>query len=277
MNGVSLGDTLVGWNEYGANIEIVNGIVEDTVGFVIGERSPVFRMDNDDVECTPSTAALVSRSKMSILRPAGSQILVLRTTCEALERRFCEVTGYVPKGGIQFDRSVDISTGIGLVAKQTLTNIVSQLETDDSLVSNELLRVATDDLLLGLLLSLSINHGDLSHHDPGVVEPRILRQVEGFIEANYFKPIKIRDMVEACGYSSSLIYRAFHKYRSYTPSEFLTIQRLEAAHQRLTSPLPNDNVTSIALECGFAHLSRFAGCYKKRFNESPSESLWRSR
>jgi AraC-like DNA-binding protein len=49
--------------------------------------------------------------------------------------------------------------------------------------------------------------------------------------------------------------------------------RLDEARQQLLSPqFSSESVTSIALNCGFLHLSRFAAEYKARFNESPSET-----
>ena len=234
-------------------------------------------MDDDAVECTPSTAAVVSRSRMSIQRPAGSSIFVLKTTRQALERRFWEFTGRSPKGRIRFDRTVDMLSGPGAMARQTLMHLVSQLETGDAILQNELLRVAINDLLLGTLLSLPHSHAEQLLDDPGEVEPSILRRAEEYMEAHSAEPIKIRDVVEACGCSSSLIHRAFQRYRAYTPNEFLISQRLEAARRRLLSPSQNDTVTSIAWDCGFAHLSRFAATYQRRFGETPSATLRRSR
>lgn len=273
MNGVRFADALVAWNTYGADIDISSGQVEDTVGFVIGDQAPVFRMDGEPVACTPTTAAIVSRSRMSVQRPAGSSIFVLRTTYAALERRFREVTGRSPKGRIQFNRGVDISSGPGLLARQTLMHVVSQLETDAAVATSELLRSATDDLLLGTLLSLPHSHTEQLLRDPGDVAPGILHRAEEFIEAHSAEPIRIRDVINACGCSASLLQRAFQKYRGYTPSEFLAGQRLEAARRRLLSPSQIDTVTSIALDCGFSHLSRFAERYRRRFGESPSETL----
>lgn len=277
MNGTHFGDTLVAWNTYQADIDIHAGQVDDTVGFILGERTPVFRLDDDAVACTPSTAAVVSRARMSVQRPNGSSIFVLKTTYPALERRFREVTGRAPKGRIRFDRRVGISSGPGALARQALMHVVSQLETDAAVVTNRLLRAAFDDLLLGMLLSLPHSHREQLHAEVGQVVPGIVHRAEEYMEAHAAEPIKIRDVIEACGCSASLLHRAFQKYRGYTPSEFLANQRLEAARRRLISPSQQDTVSSIALNCGFAHLSRFAGRYRHRFGESPSETLRRAR
>jgi AraC-like DNA-binding protein len=37
----------------------------------------------------------------------------------------------------------------------------------------------------------------------------------------------------------------------------------------------NHNVTSIAMDCGFTHLSKFASLFKAQFGECPSDALKR--
>ena len=277
MNGVHFGDTLVAWNRYESDIELNSGLVDDTVGFILGDQTPIFKMNDDAIACTRSTAALVSQSRMSVRRPAGSSIFVLKTTYAALERRYREVTGRLPTGRIRFDRMLDISSGAGLLARQTLMHVVSQLETDQSVVKNDLLRVSIDDLLLGTLLSLPHSYAGRMLDDSGEIATSILRRAEEFIEAHAAEPIKIRDVIEACGCSGSLLHRAFQRHRGYTPNQFLASQRLEAARRRLLSPSQHDTVTSVALDCGFAHLSRFAERYKRRFGEYPSNTLRNAR
>jgi AraC-like DNA-binding protein len=41
----------------------------------------------------------------------------------------------------------------------------------------------------------------------------------------------------------------------------------------LARPVPGASVTAVAMNFGFFHLGRFATSYRKRFGESPSETL----
>jgi len=61
------------------------------------------------------------------------------------------------------------------------------------------------------------------------------------------------------------------------PRDVLLQMRLERAHERLRVAGPADTVTSIALDCGFAHLGRFPAAYRIAFGELPTETLARSR
>ncbi|MDY7441293.1 helix-turn-helix domain-containing protein, partial [Acinetobacter baumannii] len=53
--------------------------------------------------------------------------------------------------------------------------------------------------------------------------------------------------------------------------------RFEVVHKRLQEIRPWENVSSIALDCGFQQLGRFSSEYKKKFGELPSETLFNSK
>jgi transcriptional regulator GlxA family with amidase domain len=52
---------------------------------------------------------------------------------------------------------------------------------------------------------------------------------------------------------------------------------MERAREMLVAADPDASVTDVALACGFAHFGRFAGAYRERFGETPSETLHRAR
>lgn len=53
--------------------------------------------------------------------------------------------------------------------------------------------------------------------------------------------------------------------------------RLAQARADLEAPGHNTSVTTVAYDCGFSHLGRFAREYARRYGESPSETLRRAR
>jgi transcriptional regulator GlxA family with amidase domain len=61
------------------------------------------------------------------------------------------------------------------------------------------------------------------------------------------------------------------------PRDVLLRMRLERARERLLAACPADTVTSIALDCGFAHLGRFPATYRTAFGELPTETLAQGR
>jgi transcriptional regulator GlxA family with amidase domain len=55
--------------------------------------------------------------------------------------------------------------------------------------------------------------------------------------------------------------------------EFSRGLRLDLARVMLMEARPGQTVLEIAMASGFSHVSRFAMEYRKRFQESPSETL----
>ena len=96
------------------------------------------------------------------------------------------------------------------------------------------------------------------------------------MEAQSGAPVSISDLLMICGCSRSVLFEAFNRYRNHTPMQFLMSRRLEGARSLLLSG-SDQTVTSIAHDCGFRHLGRFAGAYRERFGETPSETLEKNR
>lgn len=106
------------------------------------------------------------------------------------------------------------------------------------------------------------------------VAPYYVRRAEEYIRANMREPIGIEDMVAVSGVSSRSLYYGFRRWRGTTPMSFLRNLRLSVAHDELRSASGNgERVTHIALNIGYDHLSRFSRDYKRRFGESPSETM----
>lgn len=104
-----------------------------------------------------------------------------------------------------------------------------------------------------------------------------VRQAEEFMRAHFAMPLRVADIAAAAGLRVRSLETAFQRVAGSTPWAKLTSIRLEQARLRLLTSDGTESVTSIALECGFAHLGRFARLYKKAFGELPSETLRRRR
>lgn len=106
-------------------------------------------------------------------------------------------------------------------------------------------------------------------------DPPSIRRAERFIRAQLTQPLTIADIAGAAGVSASALNYLFGKYRCASPMRYLTRERLKLARDRLQRE-PEGSVTEIALACGFSHLSRFAGEYRRVFGELPSATLQRT-
>ena len=106
-------------------------------------------------------------------------------------------------------------------------------------------------------------------------ERQRLGEVERWIEAHLERPLTLSDLCGVAGVSRRTLHRLFIRYRDQPPMKHVAARRLAQARRRLLERRPDDSVTRVAIECGFPHLSRFAGLYRATYGERPSESFRR--
>jgi AraC-like DNA-binding protein len=89
--------------------------------------------------------------------------------------------------------------------------------------------------------------------------------------------LSMLELAGSLGVNLRSLQLAFGEIYGRGPRQILTDLRLERARSRLLAADPQDSVTTVALDSGFLHLSRFAQAYARRFGERPSETLSRHR
>lgn len=104
-----------------------------------------------------------------------------------------------------------------------------------------------------------------------------LRLAEDIMRARSDDPLSMTAVAHEVGVGLRSLQLAFMAARAMGPRDVLLQIRLERARDRLLAAEPAATVTSIALDCGFAHLGRFPATYRRAFGELPAETLARSR
>jgi AraC-like DNA-binding protein len=119
---------------------------------------------------------------------------------------------------------------------------------------------------------------------PLLTEERVLpaawlrvRMAEEIMRARSDEPLSMASVAREIGVGLRSLQLAFMDARAMGPRDVLLRMRLERARERLLSAGPADTVTTIALDCGFAHLGRFPAAYRIAFGELPTETLARTR
>jgi AraC-like DNA-binding protein len=114
------------------------------------------------------------------------------------------------------------------------------------------------------------------HRPPGPgPEAARVRRAEEIMRARADEPLTVADLARDVGLSLRSLQLAFQTVHGEGPRARLTRIRLERARARLLQAEPPEQVTTVALDCGFTHLSRFAEAYLRTFGERPSETLAR--
>ena len=166
--------------------------------------------------------------------------------------------------GRRFQRLIDFALG--------------ELRDNPSAIENPIIRRQLDDAVLGGILSLpGKHHRFLMDRSSSSAGAAIVRRAEEFMEVHVDCPISMSDVAAACDCSRTKLFLAFKRERSWTPLQFLVRKRMERARRLLLAPTQIVTVTRVALDCGYASLSRFTEEYRKLYGETPSMTLRRSR
>lgn len=95
-----------------------------------------------------------------------------------------------------------------------------------------------------------------------------------FIEQVGGRPVTVRELCEVSGVSWRTLDYAFKDRFGVSPKKYLTVLRLNSAHQDLLASRPGESkVGRVSARWGFWHMSRFARDYRLLFGELPSETL----
>lgn len=97
----------------------------------------------------------------------------------------------------------------------------------------------------------------------------IQKNMTAYIYKNYTQNISLNDIAESGNICRSKCCKLFKKYLNQTPIDFLNTYRLEISKSLLINS--NLNITEIALNSGFNHLSYFSKLFYQKYNFTPKE------
>jgi AraC-like DNA-binding protein len=237
----------------------------------------VFTISGQDVPASTKSAPIMQPDrKISVFRPEQTPLFVLSADLKELQRHFRDITGTDP-GHLEFASGLDRDTPEGKRFQRIINYAVNELQEEPSALLNPIIRRQLDDLVLSTLLTLPGDHHRLIDSATGLVASSIVRRAEEFMGGNVERPISMSDVVAECGCSRTKLFQAFRQERQCTPLQFLVRRRMDRARRRLLAPSDGMNVTTVALDSGYANFSHFAQHYRRLFGETPSTTLKRSR
>lgn len=102
--------------------------------------------------------------------------------------------------------------------------------------------------------------------------PSVKRAVT-YIQEYFDSDIELRTLAAAAGCSVRNLQILFKSQLNTKITTYINGVRLARAHDMLSTPEPGSTVSSIALSCGFSHLSLFAAAYRVRYGQLPSRTL----
>ena len=174
---------------------------------------------------------------------------------------------------LDFMPGLDWTRGLAASFKRQLDALLAEFQSPDGVADNPVALAATTDLLVTLMLRAAPHsYTDQLGFGASCAVPAYVRRGEEFMRANGAQPIRIADVAVAAGCSVRNLYDVFRRFRGTTPLAALHEIRLDAVRAALLADATGASAAAVARGHGFTNLARFATAYRRRFNETPSET-----
>ncbi|MFJ3670258.1 AraC family transcriptional regulator [Streptomyces sp. NPDC090106] len=174
-----------------------------------------------------------------------------------------------------FSLTIDVSRGAGQSWVGLVRWVLLDHETPPGLLQQPVIAERLEQVLLeGLLRTADHGFRDALESPAPPMRSAALRRVVEAIREHPGQPLNANDLAAIGQVSLRTLQEAFRRELGMPPMRYLAEVRLQRAHDDLLAADPaTDTVTEVAYRWGFAHLGRFGASYRKRFGETPSQTL----
>jgi AraC-like DNA-binding protein len=137
-----------------------------------------------------------------------------------------------------------------------------------------LARSMENTLLLTTLKSVSGPHSQALMESAAACVPYYVRRAEKYMREHVREEITIADLAGAAGVSERTVYYGFRHFLGKSPMRYCAQLRLAVARETLLrGRIEGCNITQLAVSLGYATSSHFSRDYRRRYGESPSDTL----
>ena len=105
--------------------------------------------------------------------------------------------------------------------------------------------------------------------------PQHVKRALAYMNANIAERVTLAGLASACAVPERTLLRQFQRFIGLPPLTYLRRLRLNAVRNELATAQSNDDISDVAVRCGFSHLGRFAKEYRRLFGEAPSATRQR--
>jgi len=268
-NMVSFGEATLLFTGYGAPIAMgFDPSADFFLGYQVHEVSQVVvegKVIENDIE---QSGCLVPRNRPWCVRsPNGFQVLLLRLTANALQRRLAAFLGS-ERARLDLRQPSIADPGRAGKLRASVFDFADDVNLADRRFLPQLAANAIEDICLQVLTSLCepVLKAERAPAAPSAVQ---LGRVEQHIVANFAKPLTVATLAEVSGVSARCVFNHFLLRYGCTPHEYLERVRLDMAHFMLSACDTPDAVAPVALQCGYSSLGHFERAYRANYGELP--------
>lgn len=223
-----------------------------------------------------------------VCAPGHSFLADLSPDCEQfvlrLDRRMVEAHLGLDDAPARFHAALDLRRPALQAWLDQLHLLAASPALLDTARRHPLVAVEMERLLVHLLhegQGLGADTHDAHLQTMGIAPACVLR-AERYMEEHASSALRLADIAAAARTPTRTLLEAFKRFRNTSPMQHLQGVRLERAHALLRdggdkstdgAAPESASVATIAFDCGFTHLGRFAQAYRQRYGLSPSATL----
>ncbi len=205
--------------------------------------------------------------------------LVIRIERPAMAAYLTRVIGRSLQHPLVFEPQFDLTTEAAMRWHAAIQLIHTEVFHAGSLVRRGQGIGAVEDLVMSSLLHLQPSNYYAEFTQPVRADKRgaVVQAAIDYLDDHLAEHITMNSVADAVHMSVRAVQQGFHEQLGMTPMTYLRERRLERVHEELMDATPADGVTvtGVAERWGFHHLGSFGGEYRKRWGESPSQTLRR--
>ncbi|WP_168190211.1 AraC family transcriptional regulator [Luteithermobacter gelatinilyticus] len=276
MNHAPAGEVSLNYLHYGPAVEIDPGKLQNFYLVPVPLQGRIeMRAGRQTCLVEPQNALVISPDQHARMKwSENTRNLIVKIDREALERCLAHILGAHLPRPLVFEPLLDQRRMYQGRWLRSVMHLQAELEAGpDRKIPVPLLNQLAELCKLALIYTQPHNYSDCLETGLTRVAPRYVKRAEDYIVANLKNTITIEDLVQASGVSARSLFAGFREFRGTTPMKFVRDQRLQKVHEELHHNDSRHTVTQIALKWGFSQLGRFSVEYRKKFGESPSETL----
>jgi AraC-like DNA-binding protein len=275
INGVSLSGLYLGYLQYGAASEIRVDPSRDDYRILPPIRGGLEAViGGDEVSSRPGRAILTSPTLSKLVRSErGSGWLNIFMRGPALRRHLVALLGEPLTLPLEFTPVIDLAAGYGRSLVHYVLSAIADLDQNAGLMNPITTSVFEQFVMIGLLHAHPHNYTARLYRPWPEIAPRDVTRAIDYIEANLEMAIGLPEIVAASGVPGRTLLEHFRRYKGISPMGYLRRARFSKVREALRCAEPEENVTRIAMGLGFSHMGRFSVEYRRRFGESPSDTL----
>jgi AraC-like DNA-binding protein len=242
-------------------------------GALVSHRGNTF-----DANSTRSLVGSPGRA-LTMRLELDSPQLVVRIELPAMAAYLARVLGRRLLHPLTFEPEFDLTSEAAMRWHAAVQLINTEVFHTGSLVRHGQGIGAVEDLVMSSLLHLQPSNYHAQFTSPRRTSKRgaVVQAAIDYLDDHLAEPVTMGSVAEAVHMSVRAVQQGFHEQLGMSPMTYLRERRLERAHEELMDATPADGVTvtAVAERWGFHHLGSFGAEYRKRWGESPSQTLRR--